>query len=220
MTRAALFGVSCLFAGITASGLGEAQQAPATETVAPNIPGVVAGGAKVQLVKDGLQGTDGPIGLPDGRLVFWESGAKRIAAIDTNGNISTFLDGVNGSNSLAFDSTGRLISVQRSPAPAKIVVIDPRGSETTLVDNFGGKPFGRPNDLVADTKGGIYFTDSGARGDLRNTTLPPAVYYISPQGKVIRIAGDFLEPNGIQLSPDGRVLYINESHSEYMVAFW
>ena len=217
--QATLRGASCLFVAVTALRHGEARQARATETVTPNIPGVVAGGTKVQLVKDGLEGTDGPIGLPDGRLIFWESGAKRINTIDRDGNISTFLDNVNGSNSLAFDAKGRLLSVQRLPAPAKIVVIFPTGSETVLADNFEGKAFGRPNDLVADSRGGVYFTDSGARGEQRNTTLPPAVYYISPEGRTIRIADGLLEPNGIQLSLDGRVLYVNESHSEYMVAF-
>src|SRR4249919_3870164 len=36
-----------------------------TDMAAPSIPGVVAGGAKVEVIKDGFQGTEGPIALPD-----------------------------------------------------------------------------------------------------------------------------------------------------------
>ena len=40
-------------------------------------------------------------------------------------------------------------------------MIWPKGSETILADNFDGKPFEGPNDLVVDKKDGVYFTLSG-----------------------------------------------------------
>jgi gluconolactonase len=213
----------CLLCSVAAySQQGSQTQVPQNSlanAVAPNIPGVVAGGTKVQLVKDGLQGSDGSIGLPDGSLIFWEATAGRILKVDNDGNISTFLDHVDGSNSLTFDPKGRLISVQRTPVPPKIAVIYPKGSEVVLADNFEGKLFGRPNDMVADKKGGVYFTDAGARGEQRSKSLPPAVYYIPPGGKAIKIGDGIEEPNGIQLSPDEKVLYVNDSHGEYMSAF-
>jgi len=87
---------------------------PATDTVAPDIPGVVRGGTKVQAIKDGLQATEGPITLPDGSVIFTETTANRITKIDKDGNVSTFLENTNGSNALAFDTKGRLITVQRA----------------------------------------------------------------------------------------------------------
>ena len=36
---------------------------PATETIAPDIPGVVKGGTKVQVIVDGLKHTDGPAAM-------------------------------------------------------------------------------------------------------------------------------------------------------------
>ena len=51
---------------------------PATDTAAPNIPGVVAGGTKVQVIKDGFVGTEGPIPLPDGTIIFTHPGQSRI----------------------------------------------------------------------------------------------------------------------------------------------
>src|SRR5262245_118577 len=76
---------------------------PATDTVAPDIPGVVAGGTKVQVVSDTFKGAEGPVALPDGGVIFTETGAKRITKIDKDDKISSFLDDV-ASSGLGFDS--------------------------------------------------------------------------------------------------------------------
>jgi hypothetical protein len=41
--------------------------APAFGTYTPNIPGVVAGGTRVELITDTINGTEGPVAMPDGR---------------------------------------------------------------------------------------------------------------------------------------------------------
>src|SRR5215510_15212385 len=120
---------------------------PATDTVAPDIPGVVAAGTKVQVIKDGFVGTEGPIPLPDGTIIFTHPGQSRITKIDKDGSTSTFLENTNGSNGLAFDSTGRLISAQANG----IGILYPKGSEKMLAaDNCEGSRFGRINDVVVD----------------------------------------------------------------------
>ncbi len=194
---------------------------PPTDTVAPKIPGVVAAGTKVHFIKEGFQGTEGPIALPDGTLIFTETAANRLTRIDKDGNTSTFLENTNGSNGLAFDSKGRLISVQTTPGQTKIGVIYPKGSEATITDNFEGKPFGRPNDLVVDKKGGVYFTEPGpnAQPGTPPAPLPSAVYYVPSGGKPVKIADGIERPNGIQLSPDEKVLYVQQQHGEHLLAF-
>ena len=108
---------------------------PATDTVAPSISGVVAGGTKVQVIKDGFVGTEGPIPLPDGTIIFTHPGQSRITKIDKNGSTSTFLENTNGSNGLAFNSKGQLLSAQANG----VGIIYPKGSEKMLAaDNCGG----------------------------------------------------------------------------------
>ncbi len=194
---------------------------PATETTAPNIPGVVAAGTKVQVIKEGFQGTEGPIGLPDGSLIFTETHANRITKIDANNATSTYLENTNGSNGLAFDAKGRLISVQTTAGQTKIGVIGPKGSEAVLADSFEGKPFGRPNDLVVDKKGGVYFTEPGpnAAPGAPPPPLTPAVYYVPPGGRAMRIAEGIERPNGIMLSRDEKTLFVNNTSGEYLLAF-
>lgn len=200
------------------------QQPPPTDTATPDIPGVAAAGTKVVVIKSGFQGTEGPIGMPDGTLIFTETQANRITRIAADGTTSTFLENTNGSNGLAWDAKGRLISVQTTPGQTKIGVIYPKGSEAVITDNFDGKPFGRPNDLVVSSKGAVYFSEPGPnvqQGAPPPATppLPPAVYYVPPGGKAIKVADGIERPNGIMLSRDEKILYVNNSNGEYLLAF-
>jgi gluconolactonase len=195
-----------------------------TDTVvATAIPGVAAAGTKVEVIKAGFTGTEGPITLPDGSLIFTETQANRITKIDKDNKISTFLENTNGSNGLAFDSKGRLISVQTTPGKTLIGVLYPKGQEKTLSDNFQEKPFGRPNDLVVDKKGGVYFSEPGPNATpgqpAPTPPLTPAVYYVPPGGRALRIAEGIERPNGIQLSTDEKTLYVNNTNGEYLLAF-
>jgi gluconolactonase len=202
-------------------------QAPAptvvAETTATAIPGVIAAGTKVEVIKSGFSGTEGPIGMADGSFLFTETQANRITRIDKDNNLTTFLENTNGSNGLAFDGKGRLISVQTTPGKTLIGVIYPRGQEATLSDNFDGKPYGRPNDLVVDKKGGVYFSEPGPNATpgqpAPTPPLTPAVYYVPAGGKSLRVAEGIARPNGIQLSPDEKTLYVNDTAGEYLLAF-
>ncbi|MCM3879199.1 MAG: hypothetical protein ND807_03735, partial [Vicinamibacterales bacterium] len=141
---------------------------PATETVAPGIPGVVAAGAKVVVVKDGFRSTEGAITMPDGSVLFTEPGASRVHKIDKDGNITLFIEGTKRANGLAWDSKGRLIAT----GATTVDVIYPKGSEKVLAE----MPT-RPNDLVIDKKDGVYFT--------LPSNKPPVVYYIAAGGQPV-----------------------------------
>src|SRR5262245_63754558 len=94
--------------GLLAAQGGQPAQPRATDTVTPAIAGVCAAGTKVSVIKSGFQGTEGPIGMPDGTLIFTETNANRITRIAADGTTSTFLENTNGSNGLAWDAKGRL----------------------------------------------------------------------------------------------------------------
>jgi gluconolactonase len=78
------------------------------------------------------------------------------------------------------------------------------GAIEVLADSYDGKPLVGPNDVTIDGQGRLYFTElNGA-----------AVYRIDAPGRVTRIlaAPDARSPNGIQVSPDDRKLYVVESN--------
>jgi len=194
-----------------------ASSAADPDPVTPAIAGVVAGGIKIRLIKDGLNGSEGPIAQPDGSLLFTETRANRIVHVGLDDKISSFLENSNGSNGLAYTSNGELVSVQT--AKASVGVVAPKDKAKVWVDGFESTPLRRPNDLVIDRKGGVYFTDPGPFRKADEPASPTAVYYRTPAGELRRIATDITWPNGIQLSPEERVLYVADTHGEFVIAY-
>ena len=171
---------------------------PATDTIAPDIPGVVKGGTKVQVIVDGLKQTDGPAAMADGTLLYWDFMDRRIGKVEPDGKPSTFLSDTDGSSGIGFDSKGRLITILNGKTN-QIGVIWPKDSKTILADSFDGKPFDAVNDLVVDKKDGVYFTLSNSG----------TVLYALPGAKVIKVFADPVERiNGITLSRDEKTLYV------------
>ena len=181
-SRTTLIATLLLFPPTAALGQGPETFTP-TETTTPDIPGVVTGGTRVQVVAKGLRGTEGPIAAPDGTLLLTEQAASVVTRIDAQGNRSTFLENTSGSQGLTFDQKGRLIGVL--PAARQVATLTPM--RTVLASTFEGKPFAGPNDLVADRKGGVYLTDPGTYPPPGQfLTEIPAVYYIRPDGRVVK----------------------------------
>jgi len=194
---------------------------PAALLRAPGIAGVVAAGTPVTLVAEGFNGSEGPIGLPDGRLLFAETRADRIVAVDAQDHVSTFLDDSNGANGLALDRRGRLYAVQTKVGSMRVGILHPAAQARTLAEGFDGEPFNRPNDLVIDRGGGIYFTDpgQGVGPDVGKGRLPVSIYYIPPGRPARRVATGIAFPNGVLLSRDERTLYVNDSRGRHLLAF-
>ena len=91
-----------------------------------------------------------------------------------------------------------------------------------VVDTYEGKPFGRANDLTVTTNGGVYFTDSANAQPMPPTgvPLPPALYYLAPgASRATQLFTDVPFPNGVVLSRDEKVLYLNNTNGEYLLAF-
>ena len=207
-----------LSASLSGQGRGDTQNQPyprlpappvksPPDTTAPDIPGVVRGGTKVQLIRDLFHSSESPIAMPDGSVLFTEqdAGDGQLVRIDKDDKISVFVQNTNRTIGLAYDTKGRLVGVQ-SNIP-RIEVLSP--TRTTLVDQIDGLPIVAPNDIVADTKGGMYFTDT-LNSRFRPTPpsrTKPWIVYIRPDGKAVKVSEEVERPNGISLSPDGQVLY-------------
>ena len=203
-----VLGLAVLWPALVFSQGNPAYVAPAFDTYTPHIPGVVAGGTRVQLITDTLNGTEGPVTLPNGELIFTEGGARRLTRIDKDGKLSPFLEGIQSSG-LGFDQKGRLIANNGAEGKEGIYVVYPKGAEATLIDRRTAG-FDRANDLVVDRRGGVYFTQPE----------PGNVWYIPADGAQGRMVADNItRPNGITLSPDEKTLYVNDARGEYLLAY-
>lgn len=184
------------------------QSQGAREVVLSGIPGVVAANSRWMLAWQGIDNADGIVGTDDGGLLFAQEQPNRISKLDANDKVSVALEDTHGTGAIAVDARGRVLAVQRTctdpggqPAqctePTRIGVLSPE--RKVLADSFDSKPLGRLNDLVADKKGGVYFTVGGA-------------YYVNAAGRVTSL-GESIRANGIMLSPDERVLYVTNGGS-------
>ena len=185
-------------------GRGNQPPPPAAETTAPDIPGVVAGGTKVQLIKEGFTDAQGVVAAPDGSVLFTERSANKITKVDKDGNFSTYMENVKETNGISFDPKGRLIGVRYNPG--EVVVLAP--APAVLSSKFGNDGYGHPKDLVVDKKGGVYFPDqAGIFAD----GIGPNVFYVTADGKTIKVASDIQRPSGVALSPDEKFLYVSDA---------
>jgi gluconolactonase len=197
------------------------QTAPVTLA---GIPGIVAPGTPVILIKAGYNSSEGPMAAPDGSLYFSEPSDNRIYHVDANDNITVLFDAKRVDDekgerwrlpALAMDKQGRIFACRRAgPGRTGIAIVYPESEARFIALTYRGKPFVAPNDLAMGRNGAIYFTDPGT-----GTDRPHAVYLVRPSGEVL-LASDSLErPNGILLSRDEKTLYVVDTPSEYVYAF-
>jgi gluconolactonase len=160
---------------------------------------------------------EGPAVDRDGNVYFTDILTQRILRFSTAGMLSVFREKSNAANGLLIDAQGRLIACEGAASATAqrlglAVAGKPRVTRTDLktgkveilAEKFEGKPLVGPNDVTLDAKGRVYFTDFNA----------PAVYRIDAPGKLARIlsAPDVQRPNGIQISPDDKTLYLVEAN--------
>jgi gluconolactonase len=181
--------------------------------------GLLAGFATVPAVAQepevaaSLAFTEGPAVDQEGNLYFSEMTNQRIMKLTPAGVLSVYREKSNNANGLVIDPLGRLIAAEgaesnrngvRIPANGRITRTDLRtGKMEILADTFEGQPLRGPNDVTIDGKGRIYFTDLGGS----------AVYRIDAPGMLAKLisASDVSRPNGIQVSPDDKILYVADS---------
>ena len=206
-----------LAAGLSASpALAQSWPNTVELQLAPDIPGIIAGGTMPEVVVKGLTSSDDPLWIPNVGLIFSESQANRIVRLDENDKPVTYIGDLLNPLGMTVDPQGQLISIQTRPGMMGPRVVWPKGKERIVADNFEGKPFGRPNDIVADKKGGLYFTDPPGNPQ---GGVPSAVYYVPPGGKAIRVTDQAGRPNGLQLTSDEKILYVNDTGGIHVYAF-
>ena len=158
--------------------------------------------------------TEGPAVDREGNVYFTDIINQRIMKLGLDGLLSIYRENSNVANGLLIDPQGRLVACEGAEfeRPGVKLKGKPRVTRTdlntgkieVLADNYEGQPLQGPNDVTIDGRGRLYFTDMAG----------VAVYRIDAPGKVARIlaAPEIQRPNGIQISPDDRKLYLIEAN--------
>lgn len=134
-----------------------------------------------------------------------------IGKVSSKGKVSMFVTLPEGStaNSIQFDSKGAMFLADFTGH--NILKVDMKTRNTSVFCH--NDSFNQPNDICIDKKDRIFASDP----DWKNST--GQVWRIDPDGKATMIAGGMGTTNGITLSPDERILYVNESVQRNIWAF-
>jgi gluconolactonase len=186
---------------------------------------IVARDAKPKKLAEGFTFTEGPTWLK-GRLYFsdmffanpaagdWTGSParSRLIVMQPDGKWSVLAKGMQSNGTLAARN-GNLIVCDMFGH--RVVEVDPATGRVlrVVLDTVNGKPIDGPNDLVMDAKGGLYVTDPQFTPESQKSQPGKQVYYVAPDGtaRVVIGPGEYAMPNGVELSPDGRTLYVNNT---------
>ncbi len=150
------------------------------------------------------KGIEGPAVNSDGSLFavnFKEEGT--IGRINSNGEGEVFLSLPEGSigNGIRFDEEGTMFIADY--AGHKVYKVAKNSRELSVwAEN---KEMSQPNDLAVGANGILYLSDPDW------STNSGRIWMVSPKGAIILLEENMGTTNGIEVSPNGKVLYVNES---------
>jgi gluconolactonase len=173
---------------------------------------LVAKGAVLQKAGTGYAFTEGCSTAPDGRVFFTDQPNNRIYVWNEIDSVKAFKEDCERSNGTFFDLHGNLVCC--ADLHNRLIRFNPAGEVAEVyTKGYHGQHLNGPNDLWIDKKGGIYFTDPyyhrsyWEQGHKQQQDVQ-AVYYLKPNGEIIRVIDDLSQPNGIVGTPDNRYLFI------------
>jgi gluconolactonase len=164
--------------------------------------------------------TVGPLWHPDGYRHFVDLRRNHLFRL-TPGKAPELVRTTIGGNGTTFDLHGRLIVCEGDDR--RLTRMGPDDKVESLVDNYKGGRFNRPNDVICHSIGCLYFTDPDKRRPFQEREIPgPAgddnlwdgarVYRLALDGG-LSVLAHCEYPNGLALSPDERTIYVANTRS-------
>lgn len=173
---------------------------------------LVGPNSKVEKLEGNFRFTEGPVWIEKegGYLVFSDIPANELKKW-TPAGITTFRNPSQNANGNTVDLQGRLVSAEHSGRRVSLTLDD--GKVETVVDQFEGKKFNSPNDVVVTRDGSYWFTDPDyGLGGKPKEMEGNWVFRHDPKAKQTTVlVKDFDKPNGLCLSPDESRLYVADS---------
>lgn len=191
---------------------------------------LISADATIDIVASGFGHLEGPVWVRDSAyLLVNDTKAQTTYKWSPQAGLSKFLEHNGytgrlpyseepGSNGMTVDKQGRLIICDHGDRRIAVMPLRGKGGKRTLTDNYTGKRYNSPNDVVAHTNGSVYFSDPPYGLPLKDkdpTREMPVngVYQLMPTGTVKLLVQDMTFPNGLAFSPDGKTAYVTQSDS-------
>lgn len=184
-------------------------------------PRTVADGAKLEVVFEDGRFFEGPTWDPTSKkLLFTAFKAKvsQVLRLEEDGKATVVLDDGKGVNGTYLAKDGRLLGADGAGKRLVSFEIGPDGLKDPrpLATDAAGTPFVAPNDVVeSPTTGAIYFTDPDFKEKARSAV------YVLPRGadKARAVVTHTKVPNGLEVSNDGKTLYVGDSFEKRIYSY-
>jgi sugar lactone lactonase YvrE len=149
-------------------------------------------------------GVEGPAGDKEG-MVYAVNFEKQgtIGQVTPSGEASIFIELPAGSvgNGIRFNSVGDMLIADYTKH--NILRVDMASKKISVLANE--PKMSQPNDIAIDKKGRLYASDPDWKAGTGR------IWRIDPDGKVSLLLDNLGTTNGIEVSPNGKTLYVNES---------
>ncbi len=193
---------------------------------------LIAADTSIELLAEGFEWAEGPVWLKSHQcLLFSDVPTNTIYKYTDNQEVEVFLNPSGytgkgyyskepGSNGLIINNNAELVACEHGDRRLTTMPLEHQG-KYTLADNFNGKRFNSPNDLVQNSRGVYYFTDPPyGLPDLQKSEIGLfGVYALNERNKANLIIKHLSRPNGVALSPDEKTLYVAQSDPEHPYIF-
>lgn len=157
-------------------------------------------------------GIEGPACDADGNVYAVNfKDQQTIGKVTPEGKAEVYitLPGDSVGNGIRFDQKGTMFIADY--VGHNVLKVDPKTKKITV---FAHEPkMNQPNDLAISPDGTLWASDPNW------SELKGQVWRIDTDGTVTRVAADMGTSNGIEVSPDGKTLYVNESKQRNIFAF-
>lgn len=146
---------------------------------------------------------EGPVFDDAGNLYVCDIPFGRIFRINPAGTWTQVTEYDGEPNGMKFVDATTLLVTDYKNGLMRVDV--PTGRVTPHLQRRNTESFKGVNDLVLDAEGNIYFTDQGQSG-LHDPS--GRLFRLRPGGQLDLLLSNVPSPNGVALSPDGRILYL------------
>ena len=201
------------------------------ERIDPALDSIITTRAEAEIIAEGFDWSEGPVWIESHKMLLFsdvprdtvfkwtEEKGKEVYLTPSGYTDSIPRGGEMGSNGLTLDNDGHLILCQcgnRQIAKMDAPFDKPAPKYISLANNYNGKKFNSPNDVIVSSNGEIFFTDP-PYGLEKNMDDPKkeipfqGVFKVKKDGKVILMTDSLTRPNGLAFLPGEKTMIVANS---------